>query len=175
MVSWQREQWKAEQDRRFFQDVPFRYRRSEFDSLAWSGLLINIAGLSLLVILPLALISVLYVFSRRKAAVEQRGFSDFLASLCVDAAPWLLLASSVLIYFAYHPYASMCAEFLKGGTRAPDMQLFLAASMVPYAMPDNFDFLRDPVSQWSALTALLCLLLVFFLWRMMIRSRKTAI
>ena len=67
MVSSQLEQWKAEQDLRFFRDVPLRYRGSEFNALAWSGLLINIAGLALLIILPLALISVLYVFSRRKA------------------------------------------------------------------------------------------------------------
>jgi hypothetical protein len=173
MVSLQLEQWKAEHDLKFFRDVPLRYRGSEFNSLAWSGLLINLAGLSLLVILPLALISVLYVFSRRKTALEQRGFTDFLASLCADAAPWLLLTSSVLIYFTYHPYARMYAEFLRGGPGAPDMQSFLAAMLVPYAMPDNFRFLRDPISQWSALIAALCILLVFFLWRMTLRRAKS--
>lgn len=174
VVSSQVEQWKAEQDLRFFRDVPLRYRGSEFNALAWSGLLINIAGLSLLIILPLALISVVYVLSRRKAPIEQRGFTDLLASLFADSAPWLLLASSVLIYFTYHPYARMCAEYLKGGRGAPDMQTFLTAMLVPYAVPESFGFLHDRVSQWSAIIAILCLLLVFFLWRMTLRRAKTS-
>ena len=172
MVSSQLDQWKILHDLRFFRDVPLRYRGSEFDALAWSGLLINIAGLSLLAILPLALISVLYVFSRRKAPLEQRGFTDDSASLFADAAPWLLLASSVLIYFTYHPYARICAEYLKGGPGAPDMQAFLSAMLVPYAVPENFGFLHDPVSQWSTLIAVLSILLVFFLWRMTLRRVK---
>jgi hypothetical protein len=175
MVSSQLEQWKAEQDLRFFRDVPLRYRGSEFNALAWSGLLINIAGLSLLMILPLAVISVLYVFSRRKALPEQRGFTDLLASIFADSAPWLLLASSVLIYFTYHPYARMCAEYLKGGPGSPDMQMFLAAMLVPHAVPESFGFLHDPVSRWSAITAILCTLLVVFLCRMLLRSRKPAV
>ena len=159
---------------RFFRDVPLRYRGSEFNALAWSGLLINIAGLSLLVILPLALISVLYVFSRRKELPEQRGLTDFLASLFAEAAPWLFLASSVLIYFTYHPYARMCAEYLKGGPgRSRHADVGLAAMLVPHAVPESFGFLRDPVSQWSAIIAVLCTdSLVVFLCRM-ICSRRT--
>jgi hypothetical protein len=175
MVSLQSAQWKAEQNPRFFRDVPLRYRGSQFNSIAWSGLLINVTGLSLLVIFPLTLVSVLYVFSRRKASLEQRGFTDFLASLCADAAPWLLLASSVLLYFTYHPFARLAAEFLKGGSADPDIQSFLTAMLVPYAIPHNFDFLHDPYSQWSALTAALCLLLVLFLWRMILRRAKSAV
>jgi hypothetical protein len=175
MVSLQSAQWKAEQNPRFFRDVPLRYRGSQFNSIAWSGLLINVTGLSLLVIFPLTLVSVLYVFSRRKASLEQRGFTDFLASLCADAGPWLLLASSVLLYFTYHPFARLAAEFLKGGSADPDIQSFLTAMLVPYAIPHNFDFLHDPYSQWSALTAALCLLLVLFLWRMILRRAKSAV
>jgi hypothetical protein len=173
IISSQLEQWKSEQDLRFFRDVPLRYRGSEFNALAWSGLLINVAGLSLLVILPLALISVLYIFSRRREPLNKRGFTDFLASLFADATPWLLLASSVLIYFTYHPYARMCAEYLQGGPGAPDMQTFFSAMLVPYALPETFQFLHDPVSQWSAIIAALCLLLVFFLGRVTLRRTKT--
>jgi hypothetical protein len=172
-VSLQLAQWKSEQDSKLFRNVPFRYRRWELDSLAWSGLLINIAGLLLVALVPLAFISILYVFARRKSPLEQRGFTDFVASLFADAALWLLLASSVLIYFTYHPYAKMAADFLRGGSGAPDTQTFFAAMAVPYEMPERFEFLRDPISQWSALIAVLCALLVFFLWRMMMRRAKT--
>lgn len=162
-------------DPKFFRYAPFRYRQSQIDSLTWSGLLINVSGLSLLVIFPLAAISVLFVFSRRKTATEHRGFTDFFASIFADAAPWFLLASSLLLYFTYHPYAKVCAGYLRGGSAAPDMQSFLAAMLVPYAIPDNFALLRDPVSQWSALTAFLCVLLVLVLWRMLLRRSKSAV
>jgi hypothetical protein len=89
-----------------------------------------------------------------------------------DAAPWLLLASSLLLYFAYHPYAQICRAFLDGGPAAPSLQSFMSAMMVPYAIPDNFDFLHDAVSQWSALTAALCLLLVLFLSRLVFHRRS---
>ena len=87
MVSFQIAQWKAEHDPRIFRYMPLRYHRAEFKSLVWSGLLINLAGLSLLLILPLALISVLFVLSRRKILPAQRGFTDFCASIFADAAP----------------------------------------------------------------------------------------
>jgi tetratricopeptide (TPR) repeat protein len=87
MVSLQMAQWKAEHDPRIFRYIPLRYHRAEFKALTWSGLLINLTGLSLLFILPLALISVLFVFSRRKTAPSQRGFTDFCASLFARRRP----------------------------------------------------------------------------------------
>jgi tetratricopeptide (TPR) repeat protein len=175
MISFQVAQWKAEHDPRIFRYMPLRYHRAEFKSLVWSGLLINLAGLSLLLILPLALISILFVASRRKTPAAQRGFTDFCASLFADAAPWLLLASSLLIFFTYHPYAQICRAFLDGGPAAPTLQSFMSAMMVPFAIPDNFEFLHDPVSHWSALTTFLCLLLILFLSRMLLhRSKPTA-
>jgi len=175
MVSFQVAQWKAEHDPRIFRYMPLRYHRAEFKSLVWSGLLINLAGLSLLLVLPLALISILFVASRRKTPAAQRGFIDFCASLFADAAPCLLLASSLLIFFTYHPYAQISRAFLDGGRTAPSLQSFMSAMMVPYAIPDNFDFLHDPVSQWSALTAALCLLLVLFLSRMLLHRSKSVV
>ena len=174
MVSFQVAQWKAEHDSRTFRYMPLRYHAAEFKSLVWSGLLINLAGPSLLLILPLAVISILFVASRRKIPTAQRGFTDFCASLFADAAPWLLLASSLLIFFTYHPYAQICSAFLHGGPTAPNLPSFMSAMMVPYAIPDDFDFLHDPVSHWSALTAVLCLLLVFFLWRMTLHRNRSA-
>ncbi len=175
MVSLQVAQWKAEHDPRIFRYMPLRYHRAEFKSLVWSGLLINLAGLSLLLILPLALISVLFVVSRKKTPIAQRSFTDFCASIFADAAPWLLLASSFLIFFAYHPYAQICRAFLDGGPTPPNLQSFMSAMLVPYAIPDNFEFLHDPVSQWSALTTFLCLLLILFLSRMLLHKSKPAL
>ncbi|MBV9885216.1 MAG: hypothetical protein JO119_01580 [Acidobacteria bacterium] len=174
MISFQVAQWKAEHDPRIFRYMPLRYHRAEFKSLVWSGLLINLAGLSLLLIFPLAVISVLFVAARRKTPAAHRGFTDLCASIFADAAPWLLLSSSLLIFFAYHPYAQICAAFLDGGPAAPTLQSFTSAMMVPYAIPDSFDFLHDAVSQWSAFTSLLCLLLVLLISRMLLRRSKPA-
>ena len=55
------------------------------------------------------------------------------------------------------------------------MQAFLTAMLVPYAVPESFGFLHDRVSRWSAIIAILCVLLVFFLWRMTLRRAKTSI
>jgi hypothetical protein len=166
-VSFQMAQWKSEHDPRIFRYVPLRYYRAEFKALAWSGLLINLAGLSILLILPLTLISVLFVFAARKTPPAQRGFTDFCASLFADAAPWLLVASSLLLYFTYHPYAQICRAFLDGGLPAPTLQSFMSAMMVPYAIPDDFSFLHEPYAQWAGLTAALAVLLVTFLLRML--------
>jgi tetratricopeptide (TPR) repeat protein len=171
LVAFQLAQWNAERDPKMFRYLPLRYRQSQWKSLEWSGMLINLSGLSILVVFPLALISFLFVFERRKISVGHRGFTDLLASLFADAAPWLLLASSLLLYFTYHPYAKICAAFLNGGSASPDMQSFLLAMAAPHAIPDNFEFLRDPVYGWYSLTVGLCVLLVFFLWRMILRPK----
>jgi hypothetical protein len=171
LIRFQMAEWKAGHDARMFRDVPLSYRHAQWKSLAWSGLLINVAALSLIGIFPLALISILLVFRRRKVPAQQRGWTDFWASICADAAPWLLLASSVLLFFTYHPYAELCAAFLRDGHSAPDLQSFLDAILVSYVLPVNAEFLHDPVYGWFSLTAALCLLLVFFCWRMIFRSK----
>jgi hypothetical protein len=174
LIGFQLAEWKTKRTAKMFRNAPLIYREAQWKSLAWSGLLINVAGLLLVGIFPLALISILFVVRRRKTPAQQRGWTDFCASICADAAPWLLLASAGLLFVTYHPYASLCRAFLIGGPSAPDVESFLDAAAVPYVLPTNAEFLHDPVYGWSSLTAALCILLVFFFWRVLLRSKPAA-
>ena len=171
LVSFQLAQWKAERDPKLMRHIPFHYRQAQWNSIAWSGLLINLAGVALLVLVPVALLSFFLVLWRRKVALQNRGRIDFWASIFADGTPWLLLASSLLVYFTYHPYARLCDAFLKGGSTSPDMETFVAAALVPHAIPDKIGLIRDPYSFWLGATSLLCLFVVFLLWRMTIRRK----
>jgi hypothetical protein len=169
LVAFQLAKWKAERDPKLLRYVPLHYRQAQWNSLAWSGLLINLGGLALLIVGPFAVLSFFYVYWHRKIALQDRGRIDFWASIFADGAPWLLLASCMLIYFAYHPYASVCESFMKGGLFSPDMETFVAAALVPHALPDGVQLIRSPYWLWFGTTAILCLIAVYLLWRLTIR------
>jgi len=149
------------------------YRWSQWSSLAWSGLIISVAGFALSIVVPITLIALSIVVRRRKTSFDKRNAIDFWASLCSDSAPWRLFASSVLLYITYHPYARVCSAFLKGGDTSPSIETFLTAAMVPDIVPDFAEFAYDSYSRWIGITAALGVLLVYFLWRMMLRRTKT--
>ncbi len=167
-------QWDIERQPRMMRYIPARYFVSTWSSLAWSGLIIHLAGLALFAIFPFALLSLVFVFRRRNFPIDRRGPADFWASIGADATPWLLLASSLLLYITYHPYARICASFLKGGYSAPDIQSFMTAAIVPDVVPHFVDFMLDPYPQWTAFTAVLSITLLFFLYRIMLRRTKSA-
>jgi tetratricopeptide (TPR) repeat protein len=171
LVSFQLAEWKAERDPKLMRNIPLHYHQAQWNSLAWSGLLINLAGLALLLLVPVALLSFLFVFWRRKVTLERRGRIDFWASLSADDAPWLLLASSAVVYFTYHPYARVCDTFLNGSPFSPDIETFVGAALVPHAITDRIQLIPDPYSLWLGATALLCLIGVLLLWRMTIRHK----
>lgn len=174
LVRFQLEKWTAEHDPKIMRYVPLHYRQSQWNSLAWSGLIIHSAALVLLIVFPITSIALTFIFRRRWTPLAQRGLSDFWASICADSAPWLLFASSVLLYLTYHPYAKLCSAFLKGGDGSPNIETFVAASMVPNVVPDYAELIYDPYSQWVGITVALCLLLTFFFWRMILRSKSAA-
>jgi hypothetical protein len=173
LIRFQLEKWTTEQDPRILRYVPVHYRWSQWNSLGWSGLIISVAGFVLGLTVPITLLALFVIIRRRKIPLDRRGATDFWASLCADSAPWLLFASSALLYITYHPYAKICAAFLKGGDTSPSIETFLAAAMVPGIVPDYAQFAFEPFFQWIGITTALAILLVFFLWRMM-PGRKSA-
>jgi hypothetical protein len=175
LVRFQLEKWNAEHDPKILRYVPLHYRSSQWNSIAWSGLIISIAGFAVSLAIPVALIAVLIIVRHRNIPLDQRGVADFWASLCADSAPWLLFASSVLLYITYHPYARICSAFLKGGDNSPSIESFLTAAMVPNIVPEYAEFAYDSYSRWIGITTALAVLLVFFLWRMMLRRTKTIV
>jgi hypothetical protein len=174
LVEFQLTSWRFKHQPKLMRYIPARYFTSQWNSLQWSGLIIQATGLSLLAILPLAAISLVSVLRRRKIPSDQRRASDFWASITADTAPWLLLASTVLLYLTYHPYAKTCAAFLRGDIGSPDIQTFMTAAIVTETIPDYITFLRDPYSLWLAFTSTLCLVLIFFLSRLLLRRTKPA-
>jgi hypothetical protein len=173
LIRFQLEKWTTEQDPRILRYVPVHYRWSQWNSMEWSGLIISVAGFVLTITVPITLLALFLVVQRRKIPLDRRRASDFWASLCADSAPWLLFASSILLYIAYHPYAKICAAFLKGGDTSPSIEAFLTAAMVPGIVPDYAQFAYEPFFQWIGITTALAVLLVYFLWRMMLRRTKT--
>jgi len=172
LVAFQLAKWKAERDPKLLRYVPLHYRQSQWNTIAWSGLLINLGGLVLFTAAPFAILSFFYVYRRRKIALQDRGRIDFWASIFADGAPWLLLASSILIYFAYHPYARVCDAFLRGGMSSPDIESFIAAALSPRALPDQ-ELIHNPYYLWLGATTILCIVAVFLIWRLTIRHKPS--
>ena len=173
LIRLQLEKWNAEHDPKIMRYVPVHYRSSQWNSIAWSGLIISVAGFAITLVIPVTLIALFVVVRRRKTPSKQRGAVDFWASICADSAPWLLFASSVLLYITYHPYARICSAFLKGGKNSPSIEVFLTAAMVPDIVPDYAEFAYDSFSRWVGITTALGLILAFFLWRMLLRPKHT--
>jgi hypothetical protein len=174
-IQFQMAEWKPERQPKLMRYIPVRYADSPWSSIAWSGLIIQLAGLSLLWIVPVATISLLLVLSRKKTPAENRTASDFIASLGADAGPWLLFATTVLLYLTYHPYAKICTAFLTDNFAAPDIETFMTAAIVPDVVPYYAVFIQYPYSIWFGITSLLSLILIFVLWHMLLRSKKSAI
>jgi hypothetical protein len=171
LIQFQLQKWSAEHDPKILRYVPVHYRQSQWNSIAWSGSIITFAAFVLAIVFPLALIALFFVIKRRRLPLEQRTAIDFWSSLCADSAPWVLLASAVLLFITYHPYAKACSAFLKGGNASPSVESFMTASLVPNAIPDAIDFLYNPYFQWVTITTTLSILLAFFLWRMLLRPK----
>lgn len=174
LIASQLAHWNIERQPRMMRYIPAHYFVSPRSSLAWSSLVIQLAGLSMLVVFPVALLSLGFVLRRRKFPIDRRGPADFWASIGADVTPWLLLTSLLLLYITYHPYAQTCASFLNGGRTAPDIETFMTAAIVPDVVPDFVSFIFDPYPQWSAVTTALSILLIYFLYRMLPRRTKSA-
>jgi hypothetical protein len=173
LIDFRRDEWAASRQTKIMRYIPVRYSDSQWSSLAWGGLIVHLTGLSLLWILPVAFISLSVVYRRRKIPTEKRTAFDFWASIGADGSPWLLVATTDLLYLTYHPYAKICTAFLRGDFAAPDIETFMTAAVVPQTVPYYAVFIQYPYSIWFGVISLLCLLLVFFLSRMMLRSTKT--
>lgn len=174
LVAFQLAEWQKSRDPKLMRYVPLRYREAQWISLAWSGLQINLAGFALAVVIPALVMSLFYLWIRRKVPVDRRGWFDFSASLCADGTPFVVLASTLLLYFAYHPYARSCALFLKPGLFIPDFEQFILSAMVPHTVPDQFYIFRDPYSWWVGLTGLLFFIAALLIWRNLIRRNSPA-
>jgi hypothetical protein len=174
LVAFQLAEWKAEHDSRVMRYVPAYYREAQWNVLAWSGLQITLAGMAIVILAPIALIGFSYEWARRRVSLEHRGLLDFWASIFADGAPWLPLASSLFLFFLYHPYAKLCGAFLRANQHAPDVESFVTAALVPHAVPETVQFVRDPYSLWFTVTALLCLIIAWLIWRMVIQRKDIA-
>jgi hypothetical protein len=165
LVAFQLAEWQKSRDRKFMRYLPIPYREAHWNSLAWSGLEVNFAGLVVAVTAPVLLLSFLFLWTRRNVSLERRGLLDFSASLCADATPCLLLAASLLLYFVYHPYAQLCALFLKANQFTPDLELFVSAAFVPHVLPVQLYSVSSPYAMWLGVTLLLFLALALLVWR----------
>jgi hypothetical protein len=77
LIRFQLEKWNAEHDPKIMRYVPLHYRWSQWNSIAWSGLIINVAGLAVSLVIPIALIALLIIVRHRKTPPEQRSAADF--------------------------------------------------------------------------------------------------
>ena len=171
LVAFQLAEWKAERDSRVMRYAPSTYDEAQWNVLAWSGLQINLAALALAVFAPVAAVSLILVWLRRRISLEKRGRLDFWTSFFADGAPWLLLATSLLLYFVYDPYAKVCADFLKPGRPRLNVESFIRAALVAHITPHEVASLRDPYSLWLGATALLCLICAWLIWRIVIQRK----
>jgi len=173
MVAFELDEWEGSGAPKVMRYLPLRYRQAHWDSLAWSGLEVNLAGLVLTVTAPVLLLSLLFLWMRRNVSLERRGPLDFSASLCADLAPCLFLAATLFLYFAYHPYARLCALFLKPTRFIPDFESFISAAVVPHAIPIELSYVRGPYAMWLGVTVLLFLALLLLVWRSFIQRKPS--
>jgi len=174
LVAFQLAEWKVESDSKVMRYFPAQYRESQWNVLAWSGLQINLAAMAIVILAPIALICFSYEWARRKVSLERRGPLDFWASTFADGAPWLLLVSSLFLFLLYHLYAKLCRAFLSANQHAPDIESFVTVTLVPHAVPETVQLARDPYSLWLTVTALLCLIVAWLIWHMVIQRKDMA-
>jgi len=173
LVAFQLAEWNQSRDTKLMRYMPSHYREAQWNALAWSGLQLNLAGIVLAVLAPLALLSLLYAWWRRSISLDRRGRLDFWSSVAVDGLPWILLASSALLYFVYHPYAQTLANSLSPVPPLPELETFIDAAVVAHAVPDRIELIRDPFSLWFATTALLCLVGAWLIYRLTVRRNHS--
>src|SRR5215475_1911947 len=174
LVAFQLAEWQKLSHRKLMRYVPLGYREAEVQSVEWSGLQINLAGLALATAIPALALSLFYVYMRRKVPVDRRGWFDFCASLCAAGAPFVVLASTLLLYFTYHPYAQFCGLFLKPGPFIPDFEQFISSAIVPHTIPNFYYLIWDPYSWWLGVTGLLFFVAALLVWRNLIRRNSPA-
>src|SRR5580704_16017866 len=73
LLRFQLEKWNTERDPKILRYVPLHYRWSQWNLLAWSGLIITIAGFAIFSIVPITLIALFIVVRRRKTPPQLRG------------------------------------------------------------------------------------------------------
>jgi hypothetical protein len=173
LVSFQLAAGRKSQDARIFRNLPLHYSRWQLTS--WSGLVINVSAMMIILSSFFVSASLVMVWFRRKKPMEARGRRDIFFSLSADLAPLVLVVSCATLYLAYHPYAEICAEYFGDGHLRTDLEGFIAAASVTHALPEQLYAYSDPYFLWRVATAFLSLVAVCMICRMALRKKPVSL
>jgi hypothetical protein len=154
-----------------------------YERLEWAGLGIHASLAGIVLFGAAALGALLFLWLRRDETMEARSRYYGLACGIADAAPMLLLSCSIGLYAFWHPYAqvihiAMTAPFAASSPSALDDLSW--ATRVPGMAPAWVQRLVVVQSGhltyqgWLGLTAALCILACFFLYRLVMRRDEAA-
>jgi len=113
------------------------------------------------------------VWLGRRRPLASRGNLCSLACFTADIAPMLLLFSCVALFWTYHPFAQAYSSYMTmdpASMNSDDFAAFAGTVLVSEAIPNAIRFIQQPILRtyyaWLTLTTLLCLTLMYFVFRM---------
>lgn len=145
------------------------------DGNGWEGFMIRFFTGTILVLGALSFFSLVVLFLRRRAAVEDRGWGMSLASFGADFSPLLLLLSCAGLFVAYRPVALMYDRYMNWPYPIYDYAALNHALFTPYESPQGIDWIfyvyLTPPNLWMTLIVALSMVAVYILLRGLLRKR----
>ncbi|HEX7287264.1 MAG TPA: hypothetical protein VF532_13845 [Candidatus Angelobacter sp.] len=133
------------------------------------GIVVSVAAAVAVLALALTILGMGYFLTRQWLRFPALPLLDSLLTKAARFSPFALAASCVVLYFTYLPYASLYASYMNGTLRPEEGEKLRAFMEIRY-LPDRVITLLGGVEGlricfWAAITAVLTLVVIAFLWR----------
>jgi hypothetical protein len=133
------------------------------------GIVVSAAAEVAVLALALTILGMGYFFTRQWLRFPALPLLDSLLTKAARFSPFALTASCVVLYFTYLPYASLYASYMNGTLRSEEGEKLRSFMQIRY-LPDRVITVLGGVEGlriwfWAAITAVLTLVLLAFLWR----------
>lgn len=172
LIGFQLADWKAEmQQKRFLRNSSAGESR---EAVAWAGFTILAGTVLILLTSAVSLVSLVFLWLKRRSAVAVRGRFYPLMSWFLDLAPIVLLGACAVMFLAYQPFARTYHTYFSAHEPVSDFEGLFNAGIVTHSLPEPVARAADPVLGWTIATVLLSLLAVVLLVRMALRRRRQA-
>ena len=169
LVGFQIAEWAAWRDQQFKKAptlIGETWQMARRDALT-----IQVITFAVILLSAMFVLSEVIVWFGRRTPLELRGKRYTFFCRMADVGPLLILVSSTVLFFVYHPYARAYKEYLSHQW-LPDLDSLLVLGWVNRVVPPSFLQYRFQAAMvfWTAVTGGLTLLLIFVCFRMLTRE-----
>ena len=165
LVGFQIAEWTVWRDQHFKKD------REDWKIARRDGLTIQVIAFIVVLLSAMLVVSEAIVWSGRRTPLELRGRRFTFFRRMADVAPLLILTSSTVLFFIYHPYSQAYKNYLSHQW-LPDIDSMIVVGWVTRVVPPGFlQYRFEAVMVFcTAVTTGLTLLVIFVCFRMLTRE-----